>query len=97
MGKVYDLQNPAQPRNGVTVAVWAFGQPQGTPVSGGPPLNSPGYWEWNFGGSFDIDGQVAILNSDGSPGSEKVSFHLNAKCDSAGGVNQVQVDFVQVR
>ncbi len=96
-GQVYDMQNPAQARNGVTVAVWAFGQPQGSPVSGGPPTNSQGYWEWNFGTGFDIDGQVAVLNSDGSPGSDRVSFHLDAKCDSSNAVNQVEVDFFQVR
>ncbi len=94
LGTVYDSPTGARRLNGILVRVWAFGQLQGTMSTGASNPSLPGYWEWSFNQGSEITGQVAIVSFDGSLRSQPVSYHLTARCDGAGAVNQVVLDFV---
>lgn len=93
MGSVYDSQSSAQRVNGVLVRVWAFGQVQATLTSGSPDATRPGFWEWTFNSGSEVLGEVAVVNADGSRRSQPVGFHLTSRCDGAGAVNEVVIDF----
>lgn len=93
MGSVYDSQSNAQRVNGILIRVWAFGQVQATLTSGSPDATRPGYWEWVFNSGSEVLGEVAVVNLDGSRRSQPVGFHLTSRCDGAGAVNEVVIDF----
>jgi hypothetical protein len=93
-GTVYSNQLGAQRLNGVLVRIWAFGNIQGTVTTGTVNAGLPGYWEWNFSHGTDVNGQVAIVNSDGGLRSQPVTFVLTSKCGGAGAISQINMDFV---
>jgi hypothetical protein len=93
-GTVYNNQSGSQRLNGVLVRVWAFNQLQGTIGSGSLDYSKPGYWEWTFSRGSDVQGEVAIVNPDGSLRSQPIAFHLTSSCDGAGAANQIIIDFV---
>jgi hypothetical protein len=92
-GTVYNNSSGSQRLNGILVRVWAFGQVQGTDTTG-THANRPGYWEWGFAKGSDIQGQVAIVNPDGSLRSPRYDFHLTSNCNAESGVNVIILDFV---
>lgn len=93
MGSVYDSQSSAQRVNGILIRVWAFGQVQATLTSGSPDTTRPGYWEWAFNSGSEVLGEVAVVNLDGTRRSQPVGFHLTSRCDGAGAVNEIVIDF----
>ncbi len=92
-GTVYDSASGARRLNGILVRIWAFNQLQGTLTTGSVDQTKPGYWEWTFNPGVDINGQVAVVNADGSLRSAPVSYHLTGNCSGSGAVNQIIVDF----
>ena len=96
-GTVYSDQSGSQRLNGILVRIWAFNQLQGTIGTGSLDYNKPGYWEWTFSRGSDIQGEVAIVNADGTLRSQPVAYHLTSSCDGAGAVNQMIIDFVGVQ
>lgn len=94
LGTIYDSQTGSRRLNGVLVRVWAFSQLQGTVTSGSSDPQRAGYWEWSFNRGWDVVGQVAVVNPDGTLRSDPVDFQLTGKCDGAGAANQVILDFV---
>lgn len=92
-GTVYSDQAGSSRLDGLLVRVWASGQEQGTDISGSHS-GRPGYWEWIFGAGTATQGQVAIVNTDGSLRSPQVGFNLTSDCNSDGAVQQNFIDFV---
>jgi len=92
-GTVYSDANGSARLNGVLVRIWASGIEQGTDTTG-THSNRPGYWEWIFGHGTATNGEVAIVNRDGSLRSPKVPFRLTADCNSEGAIQQNVIDFV---
>jgi hypothetical protein len=92
-GTVYSDSSGSGRLNGILVRVWAFDIEQGTDTTG-IHGNRPGYWEWHFGKGTNVQGQVAIVNPDGSLRSSKVSFQLTSNCNADGAVQQAVIDFV---
>ncbi len=95
-GTVYNDQSGSQRLNGIQVRIWAFNQLQGTIGTGSLDYSKPGYWEWTFSRGSDIQGEVAIVNPDGTLRSQPVAYHLTSSCDGAGAANQIIIDFVGV-
>jgi|GEM_PF-2377864 hypothetical protein len=94
LGTVYASATKGDRVNGALVRVWAFDQVQGTITTGIGIGDLPGYWEWNFASGMEIIGKVAIVQHDGTLRSPLVNFHLTARCEGAGAVNQIVLDFV---
>ncbi len=92
-GTVYSDQAGSSRLNGILVRVWASGIEQGTDVTGSHS-NRPGYWEWIFGRGTATQGEVAIVNPDGSQRSPKVPFQLTSDCNANGAIQQNLIDFV---
>lgn len=92
-GTVYNNASGAQRLNGLLVRVWAYGAVQGTDRTGSHAQGA-GYWEWNFGAGSNVQGEVAIVNSDGSQRSPRIPFTLNADCNSDGSAQHATIDFV---
>lgn len=92
-GTVYSDQAGTARLNGLLVRIWAFGQVQGTDVTGSH-ANRPGYWEWIFAHGSNVQGEVAIVHPDGSLRSPKVAFALTADCNAPEAIQQVIIDFV---
>jgi hypothetical protein len=93
-GTVYSDQAGSSRIDGVLVRVWASGIEQGTDTTG-RHSGRPGYWEWIFGQGTATQGQVAIINPDGSLRSPQVSFNLTSDCNADGAVQQNFIDFVR--
>ncbi len=92
-GTVYSDPSGANRLNGLLVRIWANGIEQGTD-STGSHSNRPGYWEWIFGPGTAAQGQVAIINPDGSLRSPQIPFTLTPDCSASGAVQQNIIDFV---
>jgi hypothetical protein len=92
-GTVYSDQSGSNRLNGISVRIWASGFEQGTDTTGSHG-GRPGYWEWIFGSGTATQGEVAIINPDGSLRSPKVPFALTQDCNGAGAVQQNFIDFV---
>lgn len=91
-GTLYSDQQGTARLNGLLVRIWAFGIEQGTVTTG--MHGRTGYWEWIFGHGSNIQGQVAIVNPDGSLRSPRIDFYMTPDCGGGGAVQQVIVDFV---
>lgn len=91
-GTVYSDQAGSSRLNGLLVRIWASGIEQGTDTTGRHG-GRPGYWEWIFGHGTATQGEVAIVNPDGSLRSPKVPFQLTSDCN--GGIQQNFIDFVR--
>jgi hypothetical protein len=92
-GTVYSDAAGSSRVNGLLVRIWASGIEQGTDTTG-THSNRPGYWEWIFGRGTATNGEVAIVNADGSLRSPKVPFTLTADCNAEGAIQQNVIDFV---
>ncbi len=88
--------NSGQRLNGILVRVWAGGHIVGTDTTG-THNNRAGYWEWIFKKGASVQGQVAIVNSDGSLRSPQYKYRLTANCTGSDAVNEVILDFVSSR
>lgn len=93
-GTVYGDQGGSSRLNGVFVRIWASGIEQGTDVTGNHS-SRPGYWEWIFGYGTATQGEVALINSDGSQRSPRIPFQLTSDCNAGGAVQQNVIDFVR--
>lgn len=93
-GTVYGDPGGGSRENGVLVRVWAGGVEQGTDTTGNHS-SRPGYWEWIFGQGTATQGEVAVVNSDGSQRSPRIPFQLTSDCNADGAVQQNFVDFVR--
>ena len=91
-GTVYNNGSGSQRLNGVPVRIWAYGIEQGTDTTG-VHGGRTGYWEWVFGKGSNVDGEVAVVNPDGSLRSPRIPFNLQSACND-NNVNQVVIDFV---
>jgi len=92
-GTIYSDQGGSNRLDGLQVRVWASGAEQGTDTTGNHS-GRPGYWEWIFGAGTATQGEVAVVNSDGSLRSPKVPFQLTSDCNGDGAVQQNFIDFV---
>lgn len=92
-GTVYSDQAGSSRMEGLLVRIWASGIEQGTDTTG-RHSGRPGYWEWIFGQGTATQGEVAIVNPDGSLRSPKVGFNLTSDCNSDSAVQQNFIDFV---
>jgi len=92
-GTVYSDAQGSSRVNGLLVRIWASGIEQGTDTTG-THSNRPGYWEWIFGHGTATNGEVAIVNPDGSLRSPRIPFRLTASCNDADAVQQNVIDFV---
>lgn len=93
-GTVYGDPSGASRLNGILVRVWASGVEQGTDVTGNHS-SRPGYWEWIFGQGTATQGEVALVNQDGSQRSPRVPFQLTSDCNAGGAIQQNFIDFVR--
>lgn len=92
-GTVYSDQAGSSRLNGILVRVWANGIEQGTDVTGNHS-SRPGYWEWIFGQGTAVQGEVALVNPDGSQRSPRIPFQLTSDCNAGGAIQQSFIDFV---
>ncbi|HZQ08951.1 MAG TPA: hypothetical protein VFD70_20390 [Anaerolineae bacterium] len=92
-GTIYSDQAGTSRLNGILVRIWAFGIEQGT-FTTKSHNGHRGYYEWIFGKNSDVQGEVAVVNPDGSLRSPKIPFAMTSKCKGSGAIQQVVIDFV---